>query len=289
MDNERAPKRMNGGLQRKVLRLCVGLIAGGIAVFTIIHVLQMQRLFLIMSQDQHDATASEACKAFFGRSVIYLIIAIIVIEAAAMLIAFIFSKKLSKPIDIMIRSLEEMDGDHMFFDTNEAYKTGDEIELLADAFCDLTNNLLDYIIENTRINREKQRIDTELATATRIQDSMLPKLFPPFPDRNEFELYAKMKPAKEVGGDFYDYFFMDDDNLVLVIGDVSGKGISAALFMVMTKHIMQNQVIRRDGDVVEAITDVNTLLMEENGAKMFVTVWLGVLNVPTGRLQYVNA
>ena len=189
----------------------------------------------------------------------------------------------------MTARVKSMDGDDMSFEMESVYETGDEIEVLAGAFHKLTYKLKDYISEVARISAEKERIDTEMKTANKIQDSMLPRIFPAFPERSEFELFADMKPAKEVGGDLYDYYFLDDDNLAMVIGDVSGKGITAALFMVMTKHIIQSQMMFRDGDVTAAIQGVNTLLMKENAAGMFVTVWLGVLNIPTGHLTYINA
>jgi hypothetical protein len=139
------------------------------------------------------------------------------------------------------------------------------------------------------IKEAEERIDAELALAAKTQASILPHDFPAFPERDEFELYAAMDPAKEVGGDFYDFFLVDDDHLALVMGDVSGKGIPASMFMVMAKDKIRNSVMKHGMDVSAAVSEVNTELMKENGAKLFVTVWLGVLTVSTGHMDYVNA
>ncbi len=139
------------------------------------------------------------------------------------------------------------------------------------------------------IKEAEERIDAELALAAKTQASILPHDFPAFPERDEFELYAAMDPAKEVGGDFYDFFLVDDDHLALVMGDVSGKGIPASMFMVMAKDKIRNSVMKHGMDVSAAVSEVNTELMKENGAKLFVTVWLGVLTVSSGHMDYVNA
>lgn len=132
-------------------------------------------------------------------------------------------------------------------------------------------------------------MEAELMIATQIQEGTLPRQFPAFPDRTEFEIYASMTPAKEVGGDFYDFFLVDEDHLAMVIADVSGKGISAALFMVNAKALLQNQTMQSGIDVVEVCEKVNRRLIEQNEAMLFVTVWLGVLTIPTGEVTYVNA
>ncbi|MBR3244560.1 MAG: PP2C family protein-serine/threonine phosphatase [Parasporobacterium sp.] len=135
---------------------------------------------------------------------------------------------------------------------------------------------------------EKERIQTELALAARIQADMLPRKFPAFPDRKEFDIYASMTPAKEVGGDFYDFFLMDDDHLALIMADVSGKGIPGALFMMMSKSLIQNFCMagRSPKEVLET---VNTKICQNNQEEMFVTVWLGILEISSGKLTAVNA
>lgn len=134
----------------------------------------------------------------------------------------------------------------------------------------------------------RQRIETELNVANRIQADMLPRIFPAFPDRPEFDMYASMTPAKEVGGDFYDFFLVDDDHLAIVIADVSGKGVPAALFMVIAKTLLKNAV-QMGLSPKEALEKVNQQLCENNEAEMFVTVWLGIYEISTGKLTTANA
>jgi sigma-B regulation protein RsbU (phosphoserine phosphatase) len=138
------------------------------------------------------------------------------------------------------------------------------------------------------IAAEKERIGVELAVAKRIQSSLLPCKFPPFPDRREFDLYAIMNPAEEVGGDFYDFFFVNRDTLCLVIADVSGESVPAALFMIITKILIQTnaQTGMRPAGVFKT---VNNLLCEQNEAEMFVTAFMGYLDIPSGRFTFVNA
>ena len=139
------------------------------------------------------------------------------------------------------------------------------------------------------IKEAEGRIDAELKFAAEIQNSILPHVFPPFPDRDEFELYACMVPAKEVGGDFYDFFLTDEDHLALVMADVSGKGLPAAMFMVMAKDKLRHSVQEHGTDVAEAVKEVNNELCKENDAGLFVTIWVGVLTISTGHVDYVDA
>ena len=127
----------------------------------------------------------------------------------------------------------------------------------------------------------------ELDTATTIQQAMMPHIFPAFPDRKEFDLYASMDAAKEVGGDFYDYFLIDDDHLCLVMADVSGKGVPAALFMMASKIILQSCAML-GVSAGEILTKTNTAICSNNPEEMFVTVWLGILEISTGKLTYAN-
>lgn len=134
----------------------------------------------------------------------------------------------------------------------------------------------------------RQRIETELNVATQIQADMLPRIFPAFPERKEFDIYASMTPAKEVGGDFYDFFLVDHDHLAMVIADVSGKGVPAALFMVIAKTLLKNAV-QMGLSPKQALEKVNDQLCENNEAEMFVTVWLGIYEISTGKLTAANA
>ena len=142
--------------------------------------------------------------------------------------------------------------------------------------------------ERHRAEAERERISNELQMASQIQMSMLPHEFPPFPDRTEFDIYASMTPAREVGGDFYDFFLVDDDHLCLVIADVSGKGIPAALYMMISKAILQG-FANLGESAAEILTRVNEALYANNQEDMFVTVWLGILEISTGRLTAANA
>ena len=142
--------------------------------------------------------------------------------------------------------------------------------------------------EKHRVEAEKQRVNNELQMANRIQMSMLPHEFPPFPDRNEFDIYANMSPAREVGGDFYDYFMIDDDHMCLVIADVSGKGIPASLFMMNCKVVLQT-IAKTGLSVKDILHRVNDTICSNNQLEMFVTVWIAVLEISTGKLTAANA
>ena len=167
-------------------------------------------------------------------------------------------------------------------------RTRDEIEILANSFGEMDSKLREYIKENTEITKEKQRISTELNLATQIQESMLPDIFPAFPDRHDFDIYASMTPAKEVGGDFYDFFLIDDSHLGVVMADVSGKGVPAALFMMMSMIMIRNYAMTGMSPK-EVLETVNTQICHNNRMKMFVTVWFGVLDLETGKVSAVNA
>ena len=166
--------------------------------------------------------------------------------------------------------------------------TGDEIENLSLVMADMEKDAVAYFEELMAVTAEKERIGTELNLATRIQAAVLPSTFPAFPDREEFDIYATMDPAKEVGGDFYDFFMIDDTHLAMVIADVSGKGIPAALFM-MTSRTMLKDAALMGLDPAGIMERVNAQLSESNSYFMFVTVWLGILDITTGRLEYSDA
>ncbi len=136
--------------------------------------------------------------------------------------------------------------------------------------------------------KEQERIREKLHTAREIQMSALPHTFPPFPERKEFDLFARMVPARDVGGDFYDFFLIDDDHLCLVIADVSGKGIPGSLFMMLSKRIIEDSA-RLELNAAEILEKTNNSLCDNNQAGMFVTVWLGILELSTGKLTAANA
>jgi len=166
--------------------------------------------------------------------------------------------------------------------------TGDEIEELAHSFSRMNVEVQEYIRKLSAMTAEKERIGAELSVATQIQADMLPRIYPAFPQRREFDIYASMTPAKEVGGDFYDFFMVDDDHLMLVIADVSGKGVPAALFMVIAKTLLKNSA-EQNLSPKAIFEKVNNQLCENNDEGMFVTVWMGLLEISTGRMICANA
>ena len=170
----------------------------------------------------------------------------------------------------------------------ERVRSKDEIGQLAASIDSMEEQIQNYIENLTRITAEKERISTELGLATRIQAAMLPHTFPPFPERAEFDIFASMDPAKEVGGDFYDFFLVDEDHLCMVMADVSGKGVPAALFMMASKIILQSCAMLGRSPA-EILSKTNDAICSNNEAQMFVTVWVGILEISTGRLTAANA
>ena len=220
-----------------------------------------------------------------SRSILLTMLIAAGLIAASVFTSFVFAERLVQPIKKMTSRVSEMQGEDMIFEVEDSFLTNDEIEVLAKAFSKMSHEMRGYVQEIVAITAEKQRLDTELSVASEIQANMLPKTFPAFPDRKEFDLFAVMDPAKEVGGDFYDFFLIDDDHLAVVMADVSGKGIPAALFMVISKTLIKNIALSgkytRPGEI---LADVNNRICEENEECMFVTVWLGILTISTGHM-----
>ena len=167
-------------------------------------------------------------------------------------------------------------------------RSHDELGLLCDALKQMEHNLLGYIENLKSVTAERERIGAELDVATHIQKSMLPCIFPAFPERKEFDIYATMDPAKEVGGDFYDFFMVDEHHLAIVMADVSGKGVPAALFMVIGKTLIKDHTVPGK-DLGEVFKEVNRLLCESNSEGLFITAFEGVLDLVTGEFRFVNA
>ena len=163
-----------------------------------------------------------------------------------------------------------------------------ELGALSEGISDMVVSIDQYLSEIQTITSEREKIAAELSVATKIQAEMLPSTFPAFPERKEFDLYATMNPAKDVGGDFYDFFLIDDDHLGLVIADVSGKGVPAALFMVNSKTRIQNQAILGKSPS-EILTTVNNQLAQNNDSGFFVTVWIAIIDLKTGKGVAANA
>ena len=196
------------------------------------------------------------------------------------------SARLVKPINELSDGVREIASGNL--DKKLNIHTGDEIEHLAICFNEMTGELKNYMANLTKVTAEKEHIATELDVATEIQRGMLPK---DFPVREDFELYATMTPAKEVGGDFYDFYVLDETHLARTVADVSGKGIPAALFMVISKTVLKNFAVsthNREG-LAEVVAAANDKLCASNEAMMFVTAFVGVLDLETGEFTFVNA
>ncbi len=202
--------------------------------------------------------------------------------------ALIMAYRIVRPIEHMTQRINALSGSDSAFEMEGVYRTDDEIEILAESFASLSKKTRDYIRQITEITAEKERIGTELALATRIQADMLPNIYPAFPDRKEFDIFATMDPAKEVGGDFYDFFLIDETHLGIVMADVSGKGVPAALFMMVSKILVQNYAMtgRSPAQVLQAVNDQ---ICGNNREEMFVTVWFGILDTATGKITAANA
>jgi sigma-B regulation protein RsbU (phosphoserine phosphatase) len=166
--------------------------------------------------------------------------------------------------------------------------TGDEIESLGAAMQSMSKDIVEYIANLASITAERERANAELNVARQIQASILPHIFPPFLKFPDVEIYASMNPARDVGGDFYDFFVVDSDSIAVVIADVSGKGVPAALFMMMARTLIKHQILAGDPPHM-VFESVNNQLCQNNETSMFVTVFLGVYNRTSNFLAYVNA
>ena len=222
--------------------------------------------------------------------VLMFVIAFALWVAVTTLIGRKLATKFVKPIKELSEGVREISTGN-FKKRLEIVRTGDEIESLSITFNAMTDELQSYIENLRTVTAEKERIAAELDVAKNIQLSMLPREFPPFPDKTEFEIYARMEAAKEVGGDFYDFYLADENHLVVTIADVSGKGIPAALFMMTSKTVLKNFVLMANtaDDLAAAMTLANQQLCQNNEELMFVTVFLAMLDLKTGKLLYVSA
>ena len=205
------------------------------------------------------------------------------------------SKRIIRPIaDIEKAAKEFVELSHENDDPEQlvyhkpSIHTEDEMEVLSEAVATMTEDLKKYMVDLLKETAEKERIGAELDVATKIQASALPNIFPAYPECKEFDIYASMDAAKEVGGDFYDFFKIDEEHLGLVVADVSGKGVPAALFMMASKIMIKNHA-SITMEPAEVLTQVNNQLCEGNEAEMFVTVWFAVLEISTGKIKAANA
>ena len=243
---------------------------------------------MIEEYDEINKESTETFEKESSRSKQTILVLTLVVLILGLAGALTVSTRIVKPIETMTSEIMECGKTGKNFEMKKAYRTDDEIEVLALAFDDLSKKTKQYIIDITRITKEKERIGTELELARKIQADMLPNIYPAFPDRPEFDIYATMNPAKEVGGDFYDFFLIDDDHLGIVMADVSGKGVPAALFMMMSKILIHNFAMMGSSPA-KVLEQTNTTICQNNEEGMFVTVWFGVFEISTGKMTAANA
>ncbi len=222
-------------------------------------------------------------EATFTRDIsVYVSVFMEVLIYAALFIHvyFLIKKLVVENIDKINRSLAQITGGNL--DVTVDVRANEEFASLSDDINSTVATLKRYIAEAAA------RIDKELEFARQIQRSALPSVFPPFPQRTEFEVYATMDPAREVGGDFYDFYLPGKDRFAFLVADVSGKGIPAAMFMMTAKTLIK-ELAESGRSVEEVFTFANRKLCENNEAGMFVTAWMGILDLQSGKLTYVNA
>ena len=204
-----------------------------------------------------------------------------------MLVVFNISNRMIRPLETLASTTKEIAKGNLDIDLPHV-TSHDEVGDLSRSFEDMRVSLKEYISNLAESIRAKERLDSELKIAQNIQMNFLPKRFPPFPDKTEFEIYAKLEAAKYVGGDLYDFFLLDEYKLFISIGDVADKGVPAALFMAMTKTLMKG-VAEQEIGPAEILMKVNDEIARENDSFMFVTVFCGILNLQTGEFIYSNA
>jgi sigma-B regulation protein RsbU (phosphoserine phosphatase) len=210
------------------------------------------------------------------------------IGVAGLLVAVAFiARSISRPIAVLAQAAQDVAAGH-FDQRLDASGTTDEVRRLTFAFNKMTRDLQMRMQELRYTTTLKERLEGELTAARNIQMSLLRKTFPAFPERTELDIHAVVRPAREVGGDFYDFYFVDEDRLCVVLGDVSGKGIPAALFMAVTKTLLKanSSAVLSAGEIVG---NVNHELSGEGDTGMFVTLLYALLNTATGEVELANA
>ena len=220
---------------------------------------------------------------------IFIIIFVVIIVIGLCIIALVCSmtiRRVTKPLRKFADSADEIAKGN-FTASLPKIKTKDEMYRLRNSFETMQLSLVRQIEETKAINAEKGRMEGELQTARSIQMSMLPKTFPPYPDRDDIDIYGQLVPAKEVGGDLFD-FYIRDEKLFFCIGDVSGKGVPASLLMAVTRSLFRT-VSAHESQPARIMTTINESIAEDNDSNMFITLFIGVFDLPTGRLRYSNA
>ncbi len=227
----------------------------------------------------------DALRPYFLLIILGIVILDIVISV---LTATFLRKAVIKPVEKVSKEAARFAKEHALSEPLGEISRYDEISELAGSIDSMESDMVKYIENLTAVTSERERMSAELTIAAAIQNDAIPDDFPAFPDRHEFDIYGLMDPAREVGGDFYNFFFIDDDHLALVMADVSGKGIPGALFMMITSILLSNRV-KEGGTPAEVLRLMNDDICEHNQADMFETVWLGILEISTGKIIASNA
>lgn len=219
-----------------------------------------------------------------------LIIALILLIFFCFIYWLYMKRAFIRHISVMGKDTKEfVENDVNYTGSLESIRTNDELQDLAESISRMEKDIIAYIDNIQKVTAEKERIGAELNVATKIQAGMLPSIFPAFPERKDIDIFATMTPAKEVGGDFYDHFMVDENHLGMVMADVSGKGVPAALFMVIAKTLIKNRAQMKLSYPDEILEDVNNQLCEGNDGGLFVTVWLAIIDLKTGEGYSSNA
>lgn len=217
-----------------------------------------------------------------------LIGVILMVLAVSFIVARFMRRSIIKPVEKVSKEAARFAKEHSLGEPLGQISRYNEILELAGSIDSMETDMVKYIKNLTSVTAERERMGAELSIAATIQSDALPDDFPAFPDRHEFDIYALMDPAREVGGDFYNFFLIDDDHLALVMADVSGKGIPGALFMMVTNILLSDRI--NTGDTpAEVLAAMNNGICEHNQADMFETVWLGILEISTGKIIAANA
>lgn len=199
----------------------------------------------------------------------------------------LIASRITNPLRRLAHITQDIGGGNFNVNLPET-KSNDEIARLNKSIKRMQDELQDYFENLKETTAAKEKIESELKIAHDIQQGIIPKIFPPFPEREEIDLYAILDPARDVGGDLYDFFFIDNDHICFAIGDVSGKGVPASLLMAITRTLFRSKIIKVE-DVSKYVSSINLELCRDNENAMFVTFFLGIINLKTGKLSYCNA
>ena len=219
-----------------------------------------------------------------------LLATLVLVVASCACLALYIKRQFAKPIEKISKEAMRFAKDSSSSDKTKLENISEirEVRTLAESIAKMEDDTIRYMEELTKATAEQERMAVELSLAATIQANMLPCTFPPYPNRRDFDIYASMDAAKEVGGDFYDFYLLDNDRFAFLVADVSGKGIPAALFMMRAKMTIK-ALAESGADVHVILSEANERLCEENEAGMFVTAWLGIVDMKTGVLSYANA